>query len=110
MYAMVLPAKGKAFLVCPAFEQGRAEEQLAKSGLASGADIRIWQEDESPYQRIAQGLHDLGLSSGTIGMEETVRFAFSDAIAKVVPQTKLVSATPDRKSTRLNSSHQIISY
>src|SRR2546423_12951936 len=82
MLAMVLPAKGKAFLVCPAFEQGHAEEQLAKSGLASGADIRIWQEDESPYQRIAQGVHDLGLSSGTIGMEEAVRLVFSDAMGK----------------------------
>ena len=108
MFAMVLPAKGKAFLVCPAFEQGRAEEQLAKSGLASGADIRIWQEDESPYQRIAQGLHDLGLSSGTIGMEETVRFAFSDAIAKVVPQAKLVSATPVTAGCRMiKSAHEI---
>jgi Xaa-Pro dipeptidase len=108
MLAMVLPAKGKAFLVCPAFEEGRAEEQLAKSGLASGADIRIWQEDESPYQRIAQGLHDLGLSSGTIAMEETVRFVFSDAIAKVVPQAKLVSATPVTAGCRMiKSAHEI---
>ena len=29
LFAMVLPAKGKAFFVCPAFEQGRAQEQLA---------------------------------------------------------------------------------
>src|SRR5437867_9075517 len=55
MLAMVLPAKGNAFIVCPAFEQGRTQEQLTMSGLARGADIRIWQEDESPYQRIAQG-------------------------------------------------------
>jgi Xaa-Pro dipeptidase len=108
MLAVVLPAKGKAFLVCPAFEQGRAEEQLAKSGLASGADIRIWQEDESPYQRIAQGLHDLGLSSGTIAMEETVRFVFSDAIAKVAPQAKIVSATPVTAGCRMiKSAHEI---
>src|SRR6266700_4988114 len=72
MLAMVLSAKGTPFFVCPAFEQGRTHEQLAKSGLASGADIRIWQEDESPYQRIAQGLRDSGISGGTIGMEETV--------------------------------------
>jgi Xaa-Pro dipeptidase len=108
MLAMVLPAKGKAFLVCPAFEQGRAEEQLAKSGLASGADIRVWQEDESPYQRIAQGLHDLGLSSGTIGMEETVRFVFSDSIARAVPQARMVSATPVTAGCRMiKSAHEI---
>ena len=88
MLAMVLPAKGNAFIVCPAFEQGRTQEQLASSGLASGADIRIWQEDESPYQRVAQGLRDSGISGGTIGIEETVRFVFSDAIAKAAAQAK----------------------
>jgi Xaa-Pro dipeptidase len=108
MLAMVLPAKGNAFLVCPAFEQGRTHEQLAKSGLASGADIRVWQEDESPYQRVAQGLHDLGFSAGTIGMEETVRFVFGDAIAKAVPQAKIVSATPVTAGCRMiKSAHEI---
>jgi Xaa-Pro dipeptidase len=106
--AMVLPAKGTPFFVCPAFEQGRTQEQLAKSGLASGADIRIWQEDEIPYQRVAQGLHDLGLSTSTIGMEETVRFVFSDAIAKVAPRAKIVSATPVTAGCRMiKSAHEI---
>jgi Xaa-Pro dipeptidase len=106
--AMVLPAKGAPFFVCPAFEQGRTQEQLAKSGLASGADIRIWQEDESPYQRIGQGLHDSGLSTATIGMEETVRFVFSDAIAKAAPQSKIVSATPVTAGCRMIKSAQEI--
>ena len=29
MFALVLPAKGAAFYVCPAFEEGRAHEQIA---------------------------------------------------------------------------------
>ncbi len=29
LFAMVLPAKGAAFYVCPAFEEGRAREQIA---------------------------------------------------------------------------------
>src|SRR5215469_6891305 len=58
MFAMVLPAKGTSFYVCPAFEEGRAREQIADSPEAEGADVRIWQEDESPYQRVAQGLKD----------------------------------------------------
>ena len=106
--AIVLPAKGTPFFVCPAFEQGRTQEQLAKSGLASGADIRVWQEDESPYQRIAQGLRDSGISAGTIGIEETVRFVFSDAIAKAAPQAKIVSATPVTAGCRMiKSAHEI---
>jgi len=53
LFAMVLPAKGNAFFVCPAFEEGRAQEQLAIGPFGSDADIRIWQEDEDPYQRVA---------------------------------------------------------
>jgi Xaa-Pro dipeptidase len=30
LFAMVLPARGAAFYVCPAFEEGRAREQLAR--------------------------------------------------------------------------------
>ena len=55
-FAMVLPAKGAAFYVCPAFEEGRAREQISKSPDSGNADVRIWQEDESPYQRIVQAL------------------------------------------------------
>src|ERR1700691_1390596 len=84
LFAMVLPAKGDAFYVSPAFEEGRAREQIAQAPEGVKPDVRIWQEDESPYQRVAQGLTDRGLSAGTIGVEETVKFVFSDNIRKAV--------------------------
>src|SRR5215472_2187016 len=62
LFAMVLPAKGKEFFVCPAFERARAQEQLALGPFGADADIRIWQEDEDPYQRVVEGLRDLGIS------------------------------------------------
>src|SRR5712692_2332984 len=88
LFAMVLPVKGAPFYVCPAFEEGRAREQIAKSPDGGQADVRIWQEDESPYQRVALGLKDRGVLTGTVGMEETARFVFSDGIAKAAPQVK----------------------
>lgn len=91
-FAMVLPAKGKPFFVCPAFEQARAMEQLANSPQSDTADIRVWQEDESPYQKLAEGLHDLRLATGTLGIEETVRFVFSNAISQAAPQVRRWSA------------------
>src|ERR1700687_49656 len=66
MFAMVLPAKGTAFYVCPAFEEGRAREQIAKAPEGVQADVRIWQEDDNPYQRVAQGLKDRGISAGIL--------------------------------------------
>jgi len=47
LFAMVLPAKGEPFYVCPAFEEGRAREQIAKSPDGDKADVRIWQGRKS---------------------------------------------------------------
>ena len=108
LFAMVLPAKGNAFYVCPAFEEGRAREQIAKAPGADQADVRIWQEDESPYQRVAQGLEDRRLSTGTLGMEETVRFVFSQGIGKASPQVKIATATPVTAGCRMiKSDHEV---
>src|ERR1700728_977941 len=101
LFALVLPAKGAAFCVCPAFEEGRAHEQISGAPNDPRADVRTWQEDESPYQRVAQGLKERGIASGKLGIEETVRFVFSDGIAKAAPQITLASATPVTAGCRM---------
>jgi len=100
-FALVLPAKGAAFYVCPAFEEGRAREQIANSPDGEQADVRVWQEDESPYQRVAQGLKERGIASGQLGIEETVRFVFANGIANAAPQATIVSATPVTAGCRM---------
>ncbi len=108
LFAMVLPAKGEAFYVTPAFEEGRAREQIAKSPDGGRADVRIWQEDESPYQRVAQGLRDRGMANGSIGIEETVRFVFSDNLRKAAASASFVSATPVTAGCRMiKNPHEI---
>ena len=108
MFALVLPAKGAAFYVCPAFEEGRAREQLANAPDGESPDVRTWLEDESPYQRVAQGLKERGMASGKLGIEETVRFVFADGIAKAAPQATLASATPVTAGCRMiKSAHEI---
>ena len=93
--ACVIPAKGKPFFVCPAFEEDRAREQIA---LGPFGDARptcaTWNEDESPYERVAAGLKDRGIATGLLGIEETTKFVWSDSIAQAAPQLKIVSATP----------------
>ncbi|HTW32622.1 MAG TPA: Xaa-Pro peptidase family protein [Candidatus Sulfotelmatobacter sp.] len=108
MFALVLPAKGASFYVCPAFEEGRAHEQIANSPDADHADVRTWQEDESPYHLVAQGLKDRGIASGKIGMEEWMRFLFVDGLAKAAPQATIASATPVTAGCRMvKSPHEI---
>lgn len=107
-FALVLPAKGEAFYVCPAFEEGRAREQIANSPDGEHPDVRVWQEDESPYQRIAQGLKERNIATGKLGIEETVRFVFADGIAKAAAQATMASATPVTAGCRLiKSAHEI---
>lgn len=108
LFAAVLPARGEPFYVCPAFEEGRAREQLAAGTDPERADVRTWQEDESPYERLAQGLRERGVATGRVGLEENVRFVFADGIAAAAPQLKLVSGTPVTAGCRMiKSSHEL---
>jgi Xaa-Pro dipeptidase len=111
-FALVLPARSAAFYVCPAFEEGRAREQLNNAPDGEQADVRVWQEDGNPYQRIAQGLKDRGIASGKVGIEETVRFVFADGIARALSQaasqTTITSATPVTAGCRMiKSAHEV---
>ena len=93
--ACIVPAKGDPFFVCPAFEEDRAREQIELGPFGDAtADVRTWNEDESPYELVAKGLKDRGVASGTLGIEETTKFVWSDGVAQAAPALKLVSATP----------------
>src|SRR5579864_7865771 len=69
-FVAVVPAKGELAWVSPGFEEARARE-LIEFG---GRDIRLWQEDESPYRLVAQILRDRGVATGRVGIEERLRF------------------------------------
>ena len=96
MLAMVIPARGEIAWVCPKFEEERARELIQ-----IGTDIRTWEEDESPYQRVAQILKDRGVRTGTVGIEERVRFFLYDGIRQALPSAKYVSATPITAGCRM---------
>jgi Xaa-Pro dipeptidase len=86
-FAVVLPAEGGPVWVLPGFEEMRARELIRP-----GDDIRIGQEDESPYQRIVEGLKDRGVSSGRVGIDEAARFFVFDGIRKLAPKLDYVGA------------------
>jgi Xaa-Pro dipeptidase len=108
MFAMVLPAKAAAFYVCPAFEEGRAREQLSKAPNGQSADVLTWQEDESPYALLARGLKDRGVSTGSVGLEESVQYVFTEGLTKAAPHLKIASATPVTAGCRMiKSAHEL---
>ncbi len=101
LFTSVIPAKGEPFFVCPAFEEDRAREQIALGPFAGTADVRTWHEHESPYERVAQGLRDRGVTTGRLGVEERVDFVFSDGVAKAAPGVTIVSGTPVTAGCRM---------
>ena len=109
LFAVIIPVKGAPFFVCPAFELDRAQEQIALGPFGGGtADIRTWQEDESPFVRVAEGLKDRGIATGRLGVEETVKFVFADSVADAAPQLKVVSGTPITAGCRMiKDAHEV---
>lgn len=108
LLAVIIPAKGEAFLVTPRFEEERALEQARAGPLGAGAEVLAWDEDESPYELIAKGLRARGIASGVLGIEETVRWQFSDGAGHALPQMTLASATPVSAGCRvIKDAHEI---
>jgi len=108
LWALVIPAKAKPFLVCPAFEEGRARELLEAGPFGKDADVLVWQEDESPFAALGKGLADRGLSSGTIGLDENMKFVFAESIRAANPHLTIVSASPVTAGCRMvKDAHEI---
>jgi Xaa-Pro dipeptidase len=100
-WALVIPAKAKPFVVCPAFEEDRARELLEAGPFGKDAEILTWQEDESPFALTVKGLRDRGIATGTVGLDENMKFVFSDSLAKAGPGLHFVSAIPVTAGCRM---------
>ena len=108
LWALLIPAKGEPFVVCPAFEEDRMREVLTDSPFGPNTQIRTFQEDESPFALVAAGLKDRGIASGRLGIEETVKFVFADSIAQAAPALKIVSAIPITAGCRMiKDAHEV---
>jgi Xaa-Pro dipeptidase len=89
LLALVLPRTGDPIVVVPAFEEGRMRERLHFA-----AEVRAWQEDESPTKIAAAALADRGIRTGRVGVEETAAFTFFDHLRSAAPAFECVSADP----------------
>ncbi|WP_298297154.1 Xaa-Pro peptidase family protein [Hydrotalea sp.] len=82
----IIPVKGKVTYVSPAFEADRLNELLV-----IGKGVHVWQEDESPYEKIVKVLHQNGITGGNIGIEERLRFFIFDGLRKAAPNMHFIS-------------------
>ena len=85
----IIPASGSVRYICPGFEEDRLRELIK-----FGKDVYAWKEEESPYQQMSRAIKDAGIISGSIGIEERLRFFIFDGLRKEAPQLNFVSGDP----------------
>ncbi len=93
--AALIPAEGPVLVVTPFFE-----EPSVRQTLAIPAEVRVWQEDQSPFALIAGFLRDKRLPARVIGIEESARFFASDGLARATG-ARLASANPVVRGCRM---------
>ena len=95
-FVAVMPAQGPLVYVCPGFEEARARQLIRFT-----TDVRVWQEDESPYRVIAGTLTDLGLATGRVGIEERLRFFVLNGVRSEAPAVEFTEAVGVTAGCRL---------
>ena len=103
LFGLLIPRRGDAVVICPAFERERAESQIG-----GRFRVRVWQEDESPYALVAGAMRDWGFAAGTLAVESSARFFVADALAKVKPAIQVVSGDPITQVCRgIKDAHEV---
>src|SRR6202161_4250294 len=87
--ALLVPRQGDPLIVCPAFEEGRLREQLRWP-----IEIRVWQEDESPYAVAGKWFGERGVRTGKIAVEETTRYVFYDGLRSAATSLEYTNGDP----------------
>lgn len=86
LVAMLLPKSGRPIVVCPRFELGTLEADLAID-----ADLRLWEEDESPSALVADALRETGVA--TLAVDPAMAFLMVERIRKAAPSADLIDGS-----------------
>lgn len=95
--AAVIPVEGKPCVFTPFFEEPSIRESLEID-----ADVRTWNENESPQKLIASWLREKKLAARSIGIEETVRHFVTDGLKQQLPSAKIISGSPVVRGCRMH--------
>src|SRR6267378_952799 len=103
LFALILPQTGKGIVIAPAFEQGRAADQVN-----GRFEIRVWQEDESPEALVAGVLKDWGVATGKLGVDGSARTFVFNEMAHAAPAIQMATAEAITNACRgIKSAHEI---
>jgi len=92
----IVPREGQVGMVVPKFE-----EPSIRQSLGVPAEVRTWEEDESPYAIAAGLLADRKLAAGKIGVEETIRTFIVEGLTGALPSAQVVSGAAVVRGCRM---------
>ena len=97
--ALIIPREGDIAVVTPYFEEPSVRESMT-----FGDDVRTWHEHDDPFARVAEVLRDRGLRTGSIGLENTVRYFSVEGLRRAAPKFEIVAALPITEGCRMYKS------
>jgi len=97
LVAMLLPVRGEPVIVCPKFELGSLQADLLID-----ADIRLWEEDESPYALVAGALG--GARARTLAIDPALSFQMAERLRHAAPGVALIDGGPAIDNCRMRKS------
>jgi Xaa-Pro dipeptidase len=97
LVALLLPVTGTPVVICPAFEQGSLQADLAID-----AGLLMWEEDASPFALVEKAMHARGIRK--LAIDPNMAFDFVSAIGREAPGLTLSNATPVIRGCRMQKS------
>jgi Xaa-Pro dipeptidase len=99
MVGAILPAQGELAYIAPAFEEGTIRNFMVVPG-----DVHCWDEHEDPAARLRQALGTLGVSGGTLGIDDSTPLFLVDKIRAATDGYHLQSAASLTSTCRMHKS------
>jgi Xaa-Pro dipeptidase len=97
LFLMIVPARGAARWIAPAFEEARARERTGAK-----AEIELWQEHEDPYALLSR----LVPGGGPVAVDPAVRELVAAGAQRVLAPRKIVSGLETIRGARIVKSER----
>jgi Xaa-Pro dipeptidase len=97
LVAMLLTATGAPIVIAPRFERGTLEADLAIP-----ADLRLWEEDESPSDLVAAALRER--NAARLAIDPAMAFLFVERLRRAAPAIELAEASVVVDGCRMHKS------
>ena len=94
--AVLIPREGQILVVTPEFEEPSIREMLAVD-----ADVRIWNEHQSPYRLIRDWMTERKLARQPLAIEETTRYFAIAGVQDAMPSLRIVTGAPIVNACRM---------